>query len=475
MADFASRRSDLIREENAKPGDPGWMLTNCEVVPPVRFRSSRIEGYCSRTSAAAGESLEIFVSTNPPTPFTIDLYRSGWYGGAGARRVATLGPFRGEVQPDPPVGEKRLRECRWAPATRLTIPSDWPSGVYLGKLTAEAGGYQSYVTFVVCDRCRADFLFQCSTNTWQAYNRWPDHYALYDDGKNSWYWGPDVRVSYDRPYGRYCQIHDAPLSTGSGEWLLWEFPLAYWMEKEGYDVTYITNVDTHADPAGLLRGKAFLSVGHDEYWSPEMYASVRRAVDAGLNAAFLSANSVFGITPFAPSAAGVPDRILERVGVFAPREEEMVARFPTMARLGTWGPDGALLMGNRSVSPVTGGGDWICAKPAHWLFEGTGMRAGDGIPGIVGWEWHGAPAELPGLEVVATGPTASGKEKGTFAATIHPGPRGNHVFSAGTIWWSDGLAEPPGYLHPKAYGPGPQGPDPRVQRITRNLFGKFLA
>ncbi|MEX0714521.1 MAG: hypothetical protein WD278_19450, partial [Pirellulales bacterium] len=32
---------------------------------------------------------------------------------------------------------------------------------------------------------------------------------------------------------------------GSGEFLLWEFPLAFWMEQHGYDVSYISNIDTH--------------------------------------------------------------------------------------------------------------------------------------------------------------------------------------------------------------------------------------
>ena len=77
-----------------------------------------------------------------------------------------------------------------------------------------------------------------------------------------WYWGPNVQTSFDRPYGKYCQILDAPLSVGSGEFLLWEFPLAYWMEQHGYDVTYISNLDTHSDPdepeprQGLALGRA---------------------------------------------------------------------------------------------------------------------------------------------------------------------------------------------------------------------------
>lgn len=471
-AAFGERRPDLVRAENARPGTRDWMLTKTAVDPATKYRCPWIEGYCSKSSVQAGEKLAIMVSTNPPSPFTIDLYRMGFYGGAGGRRVAALGAFRGSAQPDPPVGEERVRECRWEPAVEVKIPADWPSGVYLGKLTAERDGWQSYVVFVVRDRRRADFLFQCSTNTWQAYNRWPSQFSLYDDGRKVWYWGPGVRISYDRPYGKYCQIFDAPLSTGSGEFLLWEFPIAHWMEQHGYDVTYSTNVDTHAEPAHLLRAKAFLSVGHDEYWSPEMYRHVKAAIDAGVNAAFLCGNSVYGITPFGPSSAGVPNRTLARVGIFGPEDPRNYEGWPEMRRFQVNGPDESLLMGARSIWPVTGGGAWVCAKEGHWLFAGTGMKQGDGIPGLVGWEFHGAPADLPGLEVVATGPVTGGKGEGAYASVLFPGPRGNVVFNAATIWWGDGLSEPPGYVRPKVYTE-PKGPDARVQRITRNLFERF--
>ena len=73
------------------------------------------------------------------------------------------------------------------------IPNDWPSGVYVGKLTAELEGLQSYVIFIVRDDRPCDFLFQCSDTTWPAYNRWPNEWALYNDGKKRWYVGPDVQ------------------------------------------------------------------------------------------------------------------------------------------------------------------------------------------------------------------------------------------------------------------------------------------
>ena len=70
-------------------------------------------------------------------------------------------------------------------ALSLEIAPDWPSGVYLGKLTATKHRYQSYLIFIVRDDRPADFLFQCSDNTWQAYNRWPDNYSVYTDPKGT--------------------------------------------------------------------------------------------------------------------------------------------------------------------------------------------------------------------------------------------------------------------------------------------------
>jgi hypothetical protein len=466
---------DRIRRENELQGTRDWIATNVRIDPKTRYRSPGIEGYASRTSLRAGETLSIFVSTNPPSPFVLDLYRMGYYQGLGARHLLRLGPFAGAVQPEPPIGPMRLRECAWEPCASLTVPEDWTSGVYLAKLTAEKAGIQSFIIFIVRDDRKTDFLFQVSDNTWNAYNRWPSQFSLYDDGVKEWYWGPDVQTSFDRPYGKYCQLLDAPLSVGSGEFLLWEFPLAFWMEQHGYDVSYISNVDTHADPGGLRRAKGWISVGHDEYWSRAMFRNVQDAIADGLNVAFLSANSICGVTQILPSTDGRPHRVITRVGKFtAPEKWELDAGFPEEARLRDNGPGEGTLIGARSTFPVTGGGDWTCRKPDHWLFAGTRMKAGDGIPGIVGWEFHGDPAPIPGLEIVASGTAKSDRGEGTYTATIYPGPKGNVVFNAATIWWSDGLAAPPGYVRPTVYAK-PRGPDPRVQRITANLLERFRA
>jgi hypothetical protein len=468
---------NFIQHENAKPGARDWMLTNTRIDPATKYRCPWIEGYCSHTSIRAGQTLQIFVSTNPPSPVSIEIFRMGYYGGAGGRHVHTIPQFQGKAQPDPEIGPRRLRECKWEPSASIKIPNDWPSGVYVGKMTAAREGLQSYVIFIVRDDRRADYLFQCSDTTWQAYNRWPSQFSLYDDGKNTWYWGPGSDISFDRPYGKYCQILDAPLSTGSGEFFLWEFPMVHWLEEHGYDVTYISNLDVHSDPANLRRAKGFISIGHDEYYSMEMFTNLRAAINNGLNVGFFSGNVCCGRIDPRPSSRGFPNRIFSRVDFWGPRDEAEIKSFPTMGLLPHTSPNSNLLVGAGNIAPTTGGSDFICSRPDHWIFEGTGMKTGEGIPGLIGWEWHGGPAAIPGLEIISTGPTQSSPGKpngGIYTSTIYPGPKRNFVFNASSCWWADGLAAPPGYIRPSVYTT-PRGPDPRAQRITANVLNRMRA
>jgi hypothetical protein len=477
LAAVQSQNADaaLIARENRKPGAADWQLTNVRL-DKTRWRAPDIEGYCSHQSIEAGGALRFFVSAQPAGRFTIEIFRLGYYGRRGARLMNVLGPLEGKPQPLPEVGEERLRECRWEPSAELKIPADWPSGVYLGRLTRVAENrnthaWQNYTIFIVKDRRPADILFQCSDNTWQAYNRWPDNYSMYTDPRHSW--APDVSVSFDRPYAKIAQIFDNPQTIGSGEFLAWEFPLAYWLEMHGYDVTYCSNSDM-LDPAQPLRAKIFLSIGHDEYWDLKQYDAAMGAVKAGVTQLYLCGNAVCGIVPFRPSYDGRPNRIISRKGRFggptkAERENFYKYDFPMT------GPNEALLMGARSPYPFNGGGDWICTKPDHWMFTGTGMKTGDAVPGLIGWEFHGDPADLPGLEIVGEGIALSGGTRPVrWTATIYPGPKKNFVFNASTIFWAQGLASPPGHMLPWSHGTRPHGPDPRVQRITDNLLRRAL-
>src|SRR5258705_3998392 len=144
-------RADIIARENAHEGTRDWMLRKTGIDPATKFRCPWLEGHCSRPTLRAGDTQTFHVSANPASPFTIDIYRMGYYGGAGGRHLTSLGPFPGRVQSDPPIGERRLRVCEWEPCASLKIPPDWLSGGYVGKLTAEKDAWQSYVIFILRD------------------------------------------------------------------------------------------------------------------------------------------------------------------------------------------------------------------------------------------------------------------------------------------------------------------------------------
>ena len=443
--------------ENHKPGTRDWLLKNLEPVEVKtnddHFRRRRaVEGYCSHRSLRAGDTLTVFVSASPAGRFKADVYRLGYYNGDGGRLVHSTGPLDAAPQPDPTDGEKKLIEAKWKPSFDLKIPPDWTSGVYLGKLTKLDAGYEAYFVFIVRDDRRADYLFQCSDLTWQAYNRWPAWRSLYDWNDNKWHVTVGADVGFDRPYSVYYNGLPSrfnPLTNGSGEFLLWEFPLAFWMEQRGYDVTYISNLDTHADAPGLLRAKGFLSVGHDEYWTQQMVDNVSAARDASVNLAFFSGNSLSGKIGLKPGTDGRPDRVFGRVEDFKDEHH---------------------LMGASSYG--VGLTDWTCTKPDHWVFEGTGMKQGESIPQLVGWEFHGPPLrDDPNLVVLAAGKANATMGGDTYAATIYPGPKGNFVFNAATCWWSMVLCKPPGFTNPP--GIDFSRDDPRVQRMTQNILKRM--
>ncbi|MDP3598857.1 MAG: hypothetical protein Q8S75_17870, partial [Nitrospirota bacterium] len=161
-----------IQLENRKPGTTDWVLTR-----PALHRE--IEGFASLTSVNRGDKLAFFVNTKADF-YTLQIYRMGWYQGTGAREIAGPVRLKGQVQSQPTTNpDTGLIECRWDNPLILSIPlnrsdaTDWASGIYLAKLTAEPTSAQSYIIFVVRDDARpSTYLVQSSVTTFQAYNNW---------------------------------------------------------------------------------------------------------------------------------------------------------------------------------------------------------------------------------------------------------------------------------------------------------------
>ena len=472
-----ARAQNTIQLENAKPGTPNWQLTN----PATNHE---IEGYASLVSVNRGDQISFFVNTADPT-FTLEIFRTGWYGGAGARLMVPGVQLTGLNQPIPtPDPTTGLVECQWLNPYTITIPeddddpTDWASGVYLVRLTGNTSGKQSYIIFVVRDDDReSTYLYQLSTNTFQGYNNW--------GGKSLYSWNSAnsvaaINVSYNRPYA----FGNQPISAagvGAGEYLTnfqllsetpavgWCYPMVRFLEREGYDVAYISDVDAHENGALLLSHKGLLVVGHSEYWSWQMRSNVQAARDAGVNLGFFSSDTCYWQIRFAPSAiTGADDRTIV---CYKSAITDPYASNPNTAYLTTteWRlpplnmPEETLVGVMYATDPVNA--DIIVSDSSHWVYTYTGLQNGDHLPGMLGYEvdsMHGnQPADTVG---VAHETTASGVSADT---TVYTAASGATVFASGSFDWSWGLDD---FGAPNIRT---SSLNPTAQQVTRNILAQL--
>ena len=94
-------------------------------------------------------------------------------------------------------------------------------------------------------------------------------------------------------------------TTEGGSYLYYaEYQMIYWLEKNGYNVSYTSESQVDKNGALLKNHKVFVSSGHDEYWSAGQRANVEAAREAGVNLAFFSANEIFWKTRWGASIDG---------------------------------------------------------------------------------------------------------------------------------------------------------------------------
>ncbi len=203
-----------VQQENARPGTTEWRLTN-----PALDRE--IEGYASLTSVNWGHPIKFYVHTQDRF-YRLEIYRMGWYSGAGARLVYGPVTLPGISQPMSSMdAQTELVECAWQDPYLLVVGNEtdreaWVSGIYLAKLTGGTTGTQAYTIFVVRDETRpSDFLFQSSVTTYQAYNHWGGK-SLYDF--NSAGGRRAHQVSFNLPYA-ISSNPAAAYGNGAGDFL----------------------------------------------------------------------------------------------------------------------------------------------------------------------------------------------------------------------------------------------------------------
>ena len=461
--------------ENQKPGTTDWQITN--------YSYTEITGYATETSVNKGGSLGIKVSLAQPGPFKIDVYRLGYYDGKGGRLLLSSGTFNGVTQPpltltDP--NTKLYEATNWSTSYTIAVGGDWTSGLYIAKLTDLATNKQSQVWFVVRDdSSTSDILFQSSFTTYSAYNN-TGGYSVY--AYNSIGGQRGFKVSYDRPLSMATTD-----PTHYNLMTLWERNLARWLESQSYNVSYVTNMDIQTNPLQLGQHKAFLSVGHDEYWSLEERNAVEQARNAGVNLAFFSANTCYWRVRFENSNIGVNNRVM------ACYKDDLDPVAPTNKWRSTQNnrPENALIgvmyTGDRDslyntwtniYNPSYGGYDFVVSNSNDPYYAHTGLNNGDSLSQLVGFEWDAvinngsSPNGLVTLSQSSVNPTSidSDLPPGTNTqrsnAVRYTAASGAKVFSTGSIQWMWGL---------DSDRVNPSKEDNRVKQMTVNVLADMGA
>jgi hypothetical protein len=277
----ASYPASYIAAENAKPGHADWRLS--------AYSESTLSAYLSHQSVACGEPVWLKVHAAASPVMRLSVYRMGYYGGAGARRIwsteamalAWAQPPRTVVVNDPQGRPINMVSAKaWTTTIGVRIDGRFPPGTYLFKVD-DTRGRQAYMPLTVRDGTpsRHAYLLQQAVTTWQSYNQW---------GGISFYTKPtfSAQLTFDRPYDRRGQ--------GSGQYLPLEYGLVYWMEKQGLDVAYWTDLDLHQRAAELpARTRTLVLPSHDEYYSAQMRQGLIDGIAAGVNVLSLGANQMY--------------------------------------------------------------------------------------------------------------------------------------------------------------------------------------
>ena len=417
----AAKPSPRPVAENSLPGDPNWGISNLGA-------PNAMIGYAGQASVLPGEAITLYTSTTAPS-FVVRAFRIGWYNGDKARLLYTSPSTPGHVQPAPAVtGGTNTVECNWE--SSLTIPTDnWPEGSYLLRMDSETGP-QRYVPITVRSATTAGkVVLKNSTETWQAYNTWGGYDLYNGPGGSADYNNRSLAVSLDRPYD----------SNGAYYFLWHEQKLISLAEQLGLPLAYTTSMDIASDPNLLHGASALFCLGHDEYWTPDERASVTAARDAGVNLAFMGANTCFRRTRLASTQLGANRLIIDYKTSYT--QDPMYGR-DNAAVTSDWreppnpDPESSLTGVLYESNPVDA--PYVVASPDSWVYAGTGVQKGTSFVGLVGIEYDRVnpvyPVPRP-IEVLSHSPLTCRGVNSYSDTAYYTTSGGAGVFATGTMRW----------------------------------------
>jgi hypothetical protein len=495
--------------------------------------SNQIEGFATDISVDNGSTVNFKINVSDAgAPYDIEIYRLGYYGGAGATLVTTIAGLTGTAQPNPIADARGVVDAgNWSVSASWATPADAVSGVYLAKLVRTDNGATNQIPFIVredearADGSKSDIVLQTSDTTWHAYNGWGgnngqiagnfygdfsgtiDHPPVPDPGLGAQ--NRAYAVSYNRPF---LTRDGGGAAAGAQDYLFGaDYAALYWLEKNGYDVSYISGVDADRLDSALQGHKAYISVGHDEYWSGAQRDNVEAARDAGVSLLFWSGNEVYWKTRWenSISADGTPYRTLVSYketwanGTIDAGPGDYANIDPSNEWTGTWrdlrfvgnpgatgqepensltgqlfGPDGTGEFGGALDVPVPFAGLRI------WR-DTTVAPSGqlDIAEGILGYEWNTSPEDeyrpagliklsdttIPWSGILIDQGNRVAPGTATHNLSLYRDTEsGALVFGAGTVFWSWGLSD----QHDSSpYGANIENTE--LQQFTVNMFAEM--
>ena len=416
--------TDPVQRENSRPGTPGWEIP--------AGAGTVITGYASETSIAPGQSFHLHVAAPPGSRYRVLVYRLGWYRGVGGRLIMCVPGCRSShaaiAHPPPttPDSATGLFRAPWRVTDRVEIPPDAVSGYYEAKLEIVGGAYAGAVggvPLIVRQSPAAPasaVLVQVPVNTWEAYNRW--------GGKSLYQFGTSrhaFEVSFDRPFDQQ-EFHNMVTEL--------ELPWVRFLERNGIDVSYQTDVDTDRDPESLLHHRLVFAIGHDEYWTQRMRSAFNRALALSTNLMFGSNSGEWRMRYDAGRRTIVEWRDPSIDPVHNPRLDN---GFFT-----TFGEPECKLMGvehqwaaQRNLTAPPTSYTVVGASSDPWL-AAAGLAPGDVLPGVVGYEWDSlipgcfAGQVVPLMTTRLAGSDGVHRSADMVRATA---PSGGRVFAMGTM------------------------------------------
>src|SRR5215207_2207934 len=116
-ADPCAAPQNAVVAENCLPGTP-WSTWN------VWPGSEGLQGFATPFSVDQGQRVDFKVDKAGGGSYRVDIYRLGWYGGAGARLVAPLPSHAGIDQSTCPEQADGLIRCNWQVTDSWTVPAN---------------------------------------------------------------------------------------------------------------------------------------------------------------------------------------------------------------------------------------------------------------------------------------------------------------------------------------------------------------